>query len=334
MENPKVFFSYSRADSEFVLKLAKDLRSAGVNLWIDQLDIAAGDRWDKAVEDALAAAPCLLVVLSPASVESHNVMDEVSLAFDERKKIVPVLAHACTIPFRLRRLQHVDFTVDYDRGLEGVLKALNLRPSAGVQTARDGSDGAAVRSAPRMEPATSRPQNVSTGAPTRKYIYAAGAALVLVAMAGGISFVLVPQYLDQSKISGSPGREAPTAANAPASPSKGLVENSPATLDEGSAAVPPPTVGPPPLLPPAPDAAQVAKLLPVPDEPVAALSPPFPDAKRQSMLPPPPSQPAQPINGRWDVAMSCRDGSAVNEYGAVFTRGTYARAFKDESVSS
>ena len=30
----KLFFSYARADSEFVLRLAEDMRSAGVDLWI------------------------------------------------------------------------------------------------------------------------------------------------------------------------------------------------------------------------------------------------------------------------------------------------------------
>ena len=68
METGKFFFSYGRADAEFVLKLAADLRSNGTNVWFDQLDIPAGARWDRAVEEALHASPCLLVVLSPASV--------------------------------------------------------------------------------------------------------------------------------------------------------------------------------------------------------------------------------------------------------------------------
>ena len=37
MNAQKTFFSYSRDDSEFVLKLAKDLRAASVNVWLDQL---------------------------------------------------------------------------------------------------------------------------------------------------------------------------------------------------------------------------------------------------------------------------------------------------------
>jgi hypothetical protein len=50
-------------------------------------------------------------------------------------------------------------------------------------------------------------------------------------------------------------------------------------------------------------------------------------------IPPPPTPPAQPINGIWDVTMSCAQGAAVNEFGALFTLGRYARAFKSPSVS-
>jgi hypothetical protein len=126
VETPRIFISYARADTEFVLKLAKELRSAGVNLWLDQLDIPAGARWDRAVEEALKACPCLLIVLSPASVASHNVMDEVSFALGVKKKIVPVRYRDCDIPFRLQRLQYIDFTVDYDNGFSRLLKALNV----------------------------------------------------------------------------------------------------------------------------------------------------------------------------------------------------------------
>ena len=46
----KIFISYSRKDKDFTLRLAKDLRAADVEIWIDQLDISPGVRWDDAVE--------------------------------------------------------------------------------------------------------------------------------------------------------------------------------------------------------------------------------------------------------------------------------------------
>ncbi|HEU0207466.1 MAG TPA: toll/interleukin-1 receptor domain-containing protein [Candidatus Udaeobacter sp.] len=128
------FVSYAREDAEFVLRLAKDLRVGGAGVWVDQLDIAPGQRWDRAVEDALAKCLQLVVILSPAAVESTNVMDEVSLALEDGKTVVPVLHRQCKIPFRLRRLQYVDLSVDYKAGHDRLLQTLGaeLRPPPGT----------------------------------------------------------------------------------------------------------------------------------------------------------------------------------------------------------
>jgi hypothetical protein len=118
------FFSYSRTDSDFVKQLAKDLRSAGARVWLDQLDIKPGAHWDSAIEKALNESKHLIVVLSPASVSSNNVMDEVSFALDNGKSIIPVLINDCSIPFRLRRLQYIDFTGDHQQGLSQLVAVL------------------------------------------------------------------------------------------------------------------------------------------------------------------------------------------------------------------
>ena len=119
-----IFISYNREDSEFALRLARDLRSEGVNIWMDQLDIPPGTRWDRAVEQALRTCDRLLIILSPASVASENVMDEVAFALDREKQIVPVLYRHCEIPLRLLRLQYVDFTSAYNRRLTELLAEL------------------------------------------------------------------------------------------------------------------------------------------------------------------------------------------------------------------
>lgn len=124
----KVFISYSRTDGAFVLELARDLRAAGVDLWVDQLDIRTGDTWDQAVENALEECAGLLVVLSPDAVASRSVMDEVSYALEEDKRVIPVIHRECKIPFRLRRVQHTDLTVGYDRGLSGLVRLLRAAP--------------------------------------------------------------------------------------------------------------------------------------------------------------------------------------------------------------
>ena len=40
----RTFFSYAREDAEFVLELARDLRAADSDLWLDQLDIEPDKR--------------------------------------------------------------------------------------------------------------------------------------------------------------------------------------------------------------------------------------------------------------------------------------------------
>jgi TIR domain len=119
------FFSYSRDDSEFAMRLANDLRATGANVWMDQLDIPPGQHWDTAVEDALASCSSLLLVLSASSTASTNVMDEVSFALDEGKAVIPVLYRDCKIPLRLRRLQYIDARADYSRALSALTKLLS-----------------------------------------------------------------------------------------------------------------------------------------------------------------------------------------------------------------
>jgi len=129
------FISYSRNDTEFVMRLAGDLKAAGANVWLDQLDIGLGQLWDRAVESALQTSPLMLVVLSQAAIDSINVMDEVSFALGKKKTIIPILIEECPIPFRLARIQHVDFRRDYARGLSTLLKHLEM---ASTPPATDG----------------------------------------------------------------------------------------------------------------------------------------------------------------------------------------------------
>jgi TIR domain len=126
MEALQYFFSYARRDSAFVLRLAQGLREEGINLWLDQLDILGGQRWDRAVEEALQTCQGMIAVLSPDALASNNVMDEVSYALEERKIVIPILLHSCTIPFRLRRVQYIDFTADYQTGFAQLLRALRI----------------------------------------------------------------------------------------------------------------------------------------------------------------------------------------------------------------
>ncbi len=120
------FISYSRQDKDFALELARELKSAGYLVWLDQLDIPAGARWDDEVERALQESEIFLIILTPASVSSENVKDEVGYAIDNGKRVLPVLLKECTVPLRLRRFQYVDFTkTEFNEGIKRAEQLLN-----------------------------------------------------------------------------------------------------------------------------------------------------------------------------------------------------------------
>ena len=120
----KIFISYSRADSEFAKRLDHDLDNAGFDSFLDQNDIPPGVPWDDAIQKALVASTTVVVVLSPESVSSGNVLDEIGNALRVGKRVIPVRYKVCEIPLRINRLQYADFTGGYDAGLAQLITAI------------------------------------------------------------------------------------------------------------------------------------------------------------------------------------------------------------------
>ncbi len=126
------FLSYARADGETALRLAKDLIAAGVRVWVDQYDIHPSEHWDRAVEAAVRGCDGMIVVLSPRSAASPNVADEVSVALNAGKRVIPVMIETCTPPLRMTRMQFIDAREDYADALRRCLAALSGDDGAGA----------------------------------------------------------------------------------------------------------------------------------------------------------------------------------------------------------
>jgi len=119
------FISYSRINKEFASKLSKGLRLAGYSIWFDLFDIPTGSRWDDEVEKALRKCSIFMIILTPASIASENVKDEIGYAIDHGKRILPILLEHCDVPLRLRRFQYVDFTTkSFEEGFESAKELL------------------------------------------------------------------------------------------------------------------------------------------------------------------------------------------------------------------
>ncbi len=85
-----IFISYSSKDREKAVQLTDLLISAGLSVWIDQSGIEVATSWSGEIVDAIDNCNALIVLLSPNSVQSKNVVREVSLAFEKNKKILPL----------------------------------------------------------------------------------------------------------------------------------------------------------------------------------------------------------------------------------------------------
>ncbi len=123
----QIFVSYSRVDTEFVTRLIDDISKQGFDVWMDQQDIGAGQRWDSVIQDALENCGTFIIVLSPTSVASENVLDELSYAINEKKRIIPILLHECEIPYRIARVQFVDFTKNYQTGFRHLISEITQK---------------------------------------------------------------------------------------------------------------------------------------------------------------------------------------------------------------
>jgi len=123
---PKVFVSYARTDEAFATRLVNNLLKQQINVWLDSFRIEAGRSWARQIGEALDKCQVMLLVLSPASVASENVDDEWNYWLDQKKPIVAVRHQPCKVPYRLSKLQHVNFhETDYDQALARVVATLN-----------------------------------------------------------------------------------------------------------------------------------------------------------------------------------------------------------------
>ncbi|HVG87674.1 MAG TPA: toll/interleukin-1 receptor domain-containing protein, partial [Gaiellales bacterium] len=139
----RLFFSYSRSDAEVVHRLRQDLERAGHEIWLDRDDIPGGAAWRRSIGEGIAGADVVLVVVTPASVVSPNVERELTVADEQVKPLLPVLAESTMIPpslsFLLAGVQHVDLTTQrYPEAiaeLHQALAAITARRASGAGAA-------------------------------------------------------------------------------------------------------------------------------------------------------------------------------------------------------
>ena len=141
----EVFISYAAKDRTRVLDLVERLRTAGVSVWIDQMGIEGATMWSQEIVAAIRSCKVLILAISENSAGSENVVKEVALASEGRKRILPVYIEQAEIPesmaYQLAGIQRIEFFEGQeDAAQQAIIRAL---AKLGVTVADDASAAAA-----------------------------------------------------------------------------------------------------------------------------------------------------------------------------------------------
>ena len=141
----EVFISYASEDRERILDLVERLRGAGVSVWIDQMGIEGATMWSQEIVEAIDSCKVLILAISQRSTESENVVKELALASERRKKILPVCLDSSGIPksmeYQLAGIQRVEYVQGGEE--QGLLAMIRSLGKLGVTVSSEASEEAA-----------------------------------------------------------------------------------------------------------------------------------------------------------------------------------------------
>ncbi len=137
-----VFVSYVREDQEAVDRLCIELRSRGVEVWLDREAILPGQRWREAIRGAIRDGAFFIACFSQnyTSRDQNYMNEELTIAIDEIRQratditwFIPVRLSQCQIPERSIRagetlldLQWVDLFSDWQRAINNILRTMGI----------------------------------------------------------------------------------------------------------------------------------------------------------------------------------------------------------------
>ena len=189
--NAEVFISYASKDRDRILDLVDRLDAAGVSVWIDQMSIEGATMWSQEIVAAIRSCKVLILAISSSSADSENVVKELALASEGRKRILPVYLESAEIPesmaYQLAGIQRVEFfDGDEEVGQQSVIRAL---AKLGVTVNEEASTAAA--GAPKRTSHGASHATTSEVAKSEKAAWSKIAAVVggVAVLAAGIFFL-------------------------------------------------------------------------------------------------------------------------------------------------
>ena len=137
----KVFISYVRENIEIVDRLCQELKSHGIEVWLDRDNIALGLRWKREIRRAIQQGAFFIACFSKEYDERDQAYmnEELTIAIEELRQrpidqawFIPVKLNECEIPDRdigggetLRDLQYVNLYENWDVNIQRILNIVH-----------------------------------------------------------------------------------------------------------------------------------------------------------------------------------------------------------------
>jgi len=86
-----VFISYHHADSDFARLLKSQLAEEGIDAWLAEINLRAGDNWSEEIDQAIEVAAAMIVIMTRNTPSSEYVTYEWAYAMGRQKRIIPIL---------------------------------------------------------------------------------------------------------------------------------------------------------------------------------------------------------------------------------------------------
>jgi hypothetical protein len=106
------------------------LTRLGAKVWISPESINPGESWVDAINRGLEESSHMVVLLTPAAVESKWVKMEtnvaISMELDDKIQVIPLDVEPCKTPPLWNSYQMISFRQDYETGLEQLSASLKL----------------------------------------------------------------------------------------------------------------------------------------------------------------------------------------------------------------
>lgn len=122
----KVYIAYTQQDLEAAQAMSLVLKDHGVRVFLDKEDIPAGAEWRRHIEREIPSCDYMVLVWSRSASTSVWVMQELTQALINNRKIIPCTLDETPIPSLVEHLQVLRWTKDKDSSVR-LLTAVGLK---------------------------------------------------------------------------------------------------------------------------------------------------------------------------------------------------------------